>query len=92
MDEVQNRLNEIKKRLAEIEEQTGEKIDLDELLNAVLSRRAVQSSSEHIVNALKTMLSEDVQEHVELGSKKIGKFKVDSGLRIRFLDDSEKEE
>jgi NADH:ubiquinone oxidoreductase subunit E len=40
-----------------------------------------------ILNILNEVVKEVATEYREIGSKKVGKVKVQHGLRIRFLDD-----
>jgi uncharacterized alkaline shock family protein YloU len=52
-----------------------------------LNNKGIQKVVGKFANKLKKMLSEDVQESVEIGTKKVGKTKVDYGIRMKFLDD-----
>lgn len=90
--EAREKIEEIKKRLKEIEEETGNKIDLEKVLRVLFTKENLKKRASKIILTLDKMLREDIKDYVEFGSQEKGLVKIEHGFRIRFLDDKKDDE
>jgi hypothetical protein len=52
-----------------------------------LNKNAIKKIIGVFAGKLNKMLNDDINESVEIGSKKVGKTRVDYGIKMKFLDD-----
>ena len=91
-EETREKIEEIKRRLKEIERKTGKKIDLNKVLGALLTKENLEKGTFKILKTADKMLKEDTNDYVEVGSQEKGPIKVEHGFRMKFLDDEDKKE
>jgi hypothetical protein len=64
-----------------------EKDNKKKVIKVKLNKDAVKQIVGAFAGRINKMLNEDVNESVEVGTKKVGNTKVDYGIRMKFLDD-----
>lgn len=89
---AKERIEEIKKRVKEIEEKTGKKIDLNKVLGALFTKENLKKGTLKFLETADKMLKEDINAYVEIGSQEKGPVKIEYGFRMRFLDSNDKNE
>lgn len=82
---AQEKIKEIKKRLAEIEEK-AERLEIPG--QGIGLKINLKNGFEKITEILNKMLRGNIKEYQEIETKKIGEFKVEKGLRMSFLDEA----
>lgn len=90
--ESREKIEEIKRRLKEIEEKTGKKIDLNKILKVLFTKENLKKGANKIILTLNKMLEENIDDYVEVGSQEKGPVKIEHGFRMRFLDTDDKKE
>jgi hypothetical protein len=56
-----------------------------------LNKEGIKVAVGRFANKINKMLNENVNDSIEIGTKKVGNTKIDYGIRMRFLDDKKKE-
>jgi len=92
VEEVIEKIAEIKRRLKVIEKKTGREIDLGKILKSLFSEGEIKSGTKKVVNVLNKMLEDGVNEYIDVGETKKGPVKIQHGIRIRFWDEDDKDE
>ena len=88
----EEKIEEVKKRLKEIERKTGRKINLNKILGMLFSRKNIEKGTVKVLKTADQMLKEDIKDYTEVGVKQAGDLKVEHGFRMRFLDDKKEKE
>lgn len=90
-EKAKEKIEEIKRRLKEIERKTGKKIDLNKVLEVLFTKENLKKGTLKILEIADKMLKEDLNDYVEVGVQEKGPVKIEHGFRMRFLDADDKE-